>query len=532
MHLQEKGDNMSRIRVGVISPNDERPWVREASDKTILGYQQMLVDALEAEGVEVIEGKEGLAEADQVVWDTRIVKKQICRIVDADVDALIISMGDWTWPCDSRDAVQLLGEYMRGLEHDIARVLFFCYKAPEAPGLVSGMAAGGALRRIGIPYKLVFGKIDKDPEVTREIMEILEMFHRRKEVAQVAQDAVNKLKGEKYLSLGGSCMKMATGTADFDQWSKVFGITYDCLDQSELTRRAQPMADWEGKPGHSKLIKINDPRVEEALEYQKAHATFDLSRASLSSYDKFIYQLTYYYAAIDLVEEQECQFMGIKCQDELSGHECTQCVAAAFLNNNTGPEGKAKYTTPVACENDMDSSLTQLILKHLNNEQPAGFGDFRDIEDNILAVVNCGQHPPYFFGTPDETDEEKLSRIEYMGQEHYYRAGGATVKGRTPGGQVMTFARLHRENLRYGLVGMVVTTIQPNVEDHKKYSESWPIIYGKTPISDREVIDLWPCNHLGFTYGDLSAELIEFAERVGIGYTVVDAKGNVYKKLT
>ncbi|GAI80985.1 unnamed protein product, partial [marine sediment metagenome] len=27
------------------------------------------------------------------------------------------------------------------------------------------------------------------------------------------------------------------------------------------------------------------------------------------------------------------------------------------------------------------------------------FGDFRDVEDGILSIVNCGQHPPYFFGT-------------------------------------------------------------------------------------------------------------------------------------
>lgn len=523
---------MTKIKVGVISPNDERPWVREESDSTILKYQKMLVDALWEQDVEVIEGKENLPDDEQIIWDTRIVKKQIRHIVDADVDALIICMGDWTWPCDSRDAVQILREYMSGLEHNIARVLFFCYKAPEAPGLVSGMAAGGALRRIGIPYKLVFGKIDQDPKVIVEIMDILRMYHRRKEVSEVAQDAVNKLKGEKYLSFGGSCMKMATGTADFDQWSKIFGITYDCLDQSELTRRARKMIEWDGEPGQSKVIKILDQRVENALEYQKQHASFDFTRKSLETYDKFIYQLAYYYSAIDLVKEQECQFMGIKCQDELSGHECTQCVAAAFLNNNIGPDGCKKVTTPVACENDMDSSLTQLILKHLNHELPAGFGDFRDIENQILAVVNCGQHPPYFFGKMEETDEEKLNHIEYMGQEHYYRAGGAAVKGRTSGGQVMTFARLHRENLRYGLVGMVVETVQPDVEDHKKYSESWPIIYGKTPISDREVIDLWPCNHLGFTYGDLAAELIEFAERENIGYTIVDKKGNIYKKLT
>ena len=523
---------MDKIKVGVITPNDERPWVREVSDGTILGYQDMLVDALKKEGVEVILGGEGLSQEDQVIWDTQIVKKQIRHIAEADPDALIISMGDWSWPLDSRDAVALLAEALRGLEHKIARTLFFCYKAPEAPGLVTGMAVGGAMRRIGMPYKLVFGKIDQDPQVIREIMDILEMYHRRKEAAKVAQDAVDAMKGEKYVALGGMCMKMSTGTADIDQWARVFGLTYDALDQSELTRKAKDMVIWAGEPGRSEPVEIPDERVRKALEYQTAHASFDYSRDSLRNNEKFIQQLAYYYAAVDIAEESQCQFMGIKCQDELSGHVCTQCVAAAFLNNNVGPAGEPKETIPISCENDMDSSLTQLILKHLNGGKPAGFGDFRDIEDNILAVVNCGQHPPYFFGTPEDSDEARLSAIEYIGQEHYYRAGGAAVRGRTPGGQVMTFARVHRENLRYGIVAMVVDTVQPDPKDHEKYSISWPIIYGKTKIPDREVIDLWPCNHLGFSYGDLSAEIIEFAERVGIGYTVYDAKGNKYSKLT
>lgn len=523
---------MSKIKVGIISPIDERSWVRDPSLDTILNFQQMLIDALEAQDVEVVLGGKDMPKQDQLVWNTELVHKHIKNIVKEQPDALILNMGDWSWPMDSSDAVRAFANQLQGVDHGIARVLFFCYKAPEAPGLVGGMAAGGALRRIGIPYKLVSGKIDKDPKVIEDIMSILRMYKRRAEVAPMVAKEVEAMKSEKYTALGGMCMKMATATADVDQWAKIFGITYSALDQSELTWRAQEKVTWEGAPGNSKVVSINDERIQKALDYQKAHATFDFKRDSLAGYEKFVYQLAYYYAALEVVAEEGCQVMGIKCQPELSCQQCTQCVTAAFLNNDVGPEGEPKETTPVACENDMDSALTQLILKHLNGGKPAGFGDFRDIENNELAVVNCGQHPPYFFGPADEDSVAKLDKVEYLGQEHYYHAGGAAVRGRTPGGQVMTFARLHRENLRYGIVAMTVTTVQPEVSFHKKYSESWPIILGKTKISDQEVIDLWPCNHLGFAYGDLSAEIIEFAERVGIGYTVYDADGNVYKKFS
>jgi len=220
--------------------------------------------------------------------------------------------------------------------------------------------------------------------------------------------------------------------------------------------------------------------------------------------------------------------MGIKCQDELSGLECTQCITAAFLNNDIGPEGKLKKPIPVACENDMDSSLTQLWLNLLNGGKPAGFGDFRDIEGRVLAIVNCGQHPPYFFGGPEEDSGEKLDRVEYMGQEIWYHAGGAAVRGRTPGGHIMTVARLYRENLRYAIAAMAVETMEPDISIHEKYSISWPVILAKTPIDDEAVINLWPCNHLGFSYGDLTPQIVEMAERLGIGYTVYDLKGNAF----
>ncbi len=44
----------------------------------------------------------------------------------------------------------------------------------------------------------------------------------------------------------------ATQTADVDQWQKLFGISYEALDQSELLRRALAMVEWSGKPGEGK----------------------------------------------------------------------------------------------------------------------------------------------------------------------------------------------------------------------------------------------------------------------------------------
>lgn len=524
----------SKIRVGIFTPNEERPWVREANQEIVLGFEQMLINQLSNAGVEVYRGGEGLPREEQTAWNTQLVRKHIKNLAKHKLDMIILNQGDWTWPYDSRDAVQMFANELEGINKGMARVLIYCYKAPEAPGLVAGMAIGGALRRVGIPYKLVFGKIDQEPAVIQEIISILKFYKKRSDSSQDVVDAIESLKGKKYLAVGGMALKMCTGTADVDQWAKLFGLTYDALDQSELTRRASSMVEWEGKPGKSKIIKIHDPRVAKALNYtfEEGHGYFDFTREKLSSIEIYVYQLAYYYAAMDVLNQHNGDFMGIKCQDELSGLECTQCIAAGYLNNDVGPDGEIKETVPVACENDMDSSLTQMILKLLNGGKPAGFGDFRDIEEGVLAIVNCGQHPPYFFGAPCEDSVKKLDKVEYYGQEIFYHAGGATIRGRTPGGEEMTVVRLHRENLRYSIVAMAVKTKAVPKNVHERYSISWPVIWAKTPISDRDVIDLWPCNHLGFTYGDYTAEIVELAERLGIGYTVYDRDGNVYKNFS
>jgi L-fucose isomerase-like protein len=119
-----------------------------------------------------------------------------------------------------------------------------------------------------------------------------------------------------------------------------------------------------------------------------------------------------------------------------------------------------------------------------------------------------------------------------MGQEVFYAAGGSSVRGRTPGGHLMTVARLGRENLRYRLVAAVIETLGVDPSEHERYNSSWPIIKGRIPMPDEELIRVWPCNHLGFCYGDVTPELAELAHRLDIGYTIYDGEGRRYQKPT
>jgi len=516
------------LTVGVLSPNDPRPWVRQDNLNLMLSHEASLIKALKSQGVKVIRGGDGFSKEDQIAWNTNLVHRQISNIAKASPDALIINQGSWTFPYDSVDAVR----FFQQETEDIARVVMFSYKDTEFPGLVAGMAAGGGLKRLGIPFASCYGIIDKDKKVLSELMAILEFYQQRAMAAPIVKKVISDLGKQKYLSLGGMALKMMTTTADVDQWAKVFGVTFETLDQSELIVRAEDMVKWSGKPGESDF-QITDKRLRASLDYiyKKEHGKFDFTRPKLQNINKWVYQTALYWAAVDLVKEYGITFAGIKCQDELSARHCTACMATAFLGNDIGPDGRKKTIIPTACENDMDSALTQLIL-HLISNKPAGFGDFRDVEKQVLAIVNCGQHPPYFFGGPKEDSTHKLDKVEYMGQEVFYAAGGSGVRGRTPGGHTITIARLGRENLRYQMVAFPMETLEVNPKEHQKYNPSWPIIKGKVPMTDAELIKVWPCNHLGFGYGDYTAHLAELAHRLDIGFRVYDKSGREYFKST
>jgi L-fucose isomerase-like protein len=520
-------------RIGVFSPNDFREWVRDDNIDLMIRHEGLLIDYLRGEGYEVIRGGKGFEKMDSIAWNTALVREHVENIVDAGADVLVLNQGSWTFPYDSRDAVQHFTHLKRGENpFFVPRVLIFSYQDTQVPGMVAGMAVAGALRRIGIPYHLVYGRIDEDPEVQERVRELLYFYDRRREASSRADEVMDRLHRQKYVAFGGMSLKMCTTTADVDDWARLFGISYEALDQSELKKRALQYVDWSGKAGESDPVAIKDERVKVGVENLERNCRLDFSREKFTDVNKLIYQLSYYYAARDLLEEYNGTFAGIKYQDELSAGECTMCLATSFLSNDFGPDGREKEVIPCACENDMDSSLTQLILSLLSGGKSSGFGDFRDVEGDILAIVNCGQHPPCFFGREGDAVEDKLSNTEFIGQEVFYHAGGAAVRGRTGGGQVMTITRMARENLRYYVVGTVLNTIDVSPEEHSKYNVSWPIIRGKVPMSGKELIELWPCNHLGFVYGDYTPHLVELAAKLGIGYRICDRNGILHEKVS
>ncbi len=243
------------MKVGLFSPNDARPWVREDNIDAMISQEKLVIEALKKAKVVVIRGGENHSKMDQIAWNTRLVQEHIKHIAEARPETLIINQGGWTFPWDSVDAVKRYAAETG----DVPRVIMFSHKDPTVPGLVAGMAAGGGLNRIGIPFSHVFGDIKNDPNVIKQLLTILKFNERRATESEKAKRVITDLKYQKYLAMGGMSLKMPTTTADVDQWQKIFGLSYEALDQSEVLRRALLMVEWSGKPGEGRYKILDCP---------------------------------------------------------------------------------------------------------------------------------------------------------------------------------------------------------------------------------------------------------------------------------
>ena len=283
-----------RIRVGVFSPNDNRAWVRSDNLDLMLRHESLLIDTLTKNDVEVVRGGDGLPREDQIAWNRDLVIRQARRIAEAKPDALILNQGSWTFPRDSVDAVDIyestLQPILEGAKSAASRLLLFGYKDTQVPGLVALMAIAGALRTMGRSFQVAYGRIDEDPATRQDVMSKLRFFKRRAVATNSAATVIGRLPEQKYLQFGGESLRMPTATADPNLWQKLFKVSYDHRDQSEIVNRALAMVKWSGRPGESDY-EIVDTRVANAVNYRQKIGNFDFSRASLPSINKFVLQV-------------------------------------------------------------------------------------------------------------------------------------------------------------------------------------------------------------------------------------------------
>jgi L-fucose isomerase-like protein len=415
------------------------------------------------------------------------------------------------------------------------RILVVSIQDTTVPGMVSGMALGGALAQNGFSFTHVYGDF-KSKETLSAINKTLVLCSQRQAEEFQIKNIIKELQNLHVIEFGSLSLQMPTTRINQEELAARWGITSENLDQQVFLDSAFEMFEWTGVPGKSKIKKIKNTFVKKCVEtiYDKSPDKFNVIKGRKTSRDKYALQIAIYLAVKEICESKGASGVTIKCQDECSGKYATCCMATSFMGNETDMLGFSKAIIPASCETDMPTLYSQYLLYKISGK-PSGFGDFRYVKTDksgktLLAIVNCGQHPLYYAGKEKDTIKTKLALVEYPGQEHFYAAGGSSVRMRTSGKQIITVARLGVEKGRLYLAATVMNTIDVPISRHSKYNQSWPIIEGYVPVTDKVLGREWPSNHLGFVYGNYIPSLIELAERMGIGYKIWDNEGTLHYK--
>ncbi|GAH38272.1 unnamed protein product [marine sediment metagenome] len=164
--------------------------------------------------------------------------------------------------------------------------------------------------------------------------------------------------------------------------------------------------------------------------------------------------------------------------------------------------------------------MTQQIM-YLLTGKPTMFADFRhlDPEKEILYLVNCGAHTPWFATRTDDV-ESNLAKISLDKQAFFYAACGATVNFDAAPGPV-TGARLGRNNGRYWM-NIVPGEFVERPPHAVTTTSGWPHAFMRFRVPMEQLFREHPCNHIQIVAEDCVAGLVEICEKLGIGYKVQD----------
>jgi L-fucose isomerase len=236
--------------------------------------------------------------------------------------------------------------------------------------------------------------------------------------------------------------------------------------------------------------------------------------------DKLKQQISFYLATKRIVAREGFDFIGIKCQPELSENYCTQCLTAAFMNDPYDADGK-KEPIVTACEIDMDGALTMQILKLVSNK-PVLFFDFRhyDRKDGYYIFCNCGAQATWY-ARRSASARRNLQEVTLMAQAFYYKAGGAAVRYICRAGEV-TIARLFQVGSKYKMAIMPGEFIEQPVEKLELTTPQWPHAFVKLKVPPEKLIYEYNSNHAHAVEGNYTEELIKVCKWLDIEPIVYD----------
>lgn len=465
--------------IGIIGVSDGDSAVHETLKDVVQAQVDTIVGALRKDGrVEVIE-------ADCLVNSVESAKEQAELLRMKGVDGTLISHGVFAFPNFSA----IIAKNGKG------PFLLCANLNPDWPGMVSMLAAGGALDHLGIDHFRAAGDFTK-PEKLEEIV----TFARCAAVA-------SGLNGQKYGLIGGRSLGMYSATVSMQDWQDQFGVDVDHMDQSEIVRLAE---------------EVPEEQVEKAFRWLTENVGGIHYDGDRLTPEKLKLQIRHYEALKRIAKENSYDFMGVKCHYEMSRNYCTECIAAAFMNDPYDWDGP-KEPVVYACEADSDAALTMQILKMLTHD-PVLFMDVRhyDAEYDVMVFCNCGSESTWYAGRSDDP-KENLKGVNLYPCLEIYAGGGCHVNCMTHPGQA-TIARLNRSKGKYRMTIIPVEFVTLPREKMAETTMEWPHVFAKLPFDYSIFLEKFSANHCHAVYGDHVEELKMISRMLGIEVEILGEK--------
>lgn len=449
---------MRKPRLGIIGFSDGEPEVHEQLKDVVQKQLDAIVSALQDDGrVEVVV-------AEELVNSVQTAKQYAEALRNQNVDATLFSYGVFSFPNFSAIAAK----------NGKGPFLLAANLNPDWPGMVSMLAAGGALDHLGIDHFRVSGDVRQ-----AEVLEKIVTFAR---CAMV----VNRLNGQKYGLIGGRSLGMYSSTISMQDWQDRFGVDVEHIDQSEILRYAE---------------EVDEEQVEKAFQWLTENVGRIVYNETSFTPEKLKTQIRHYEATKRIVEENQLDFIGVKCHYEMSRHHCTECLSAAFMNDPYDWDGP-KQPCICACEADSDAALTMQIL-HLLTDDPVIFMDVRhyDAENGVMEFCNCGSQSTYYAQASNDY-KENLAEVTLFPALDIYAGGGCHVNLQTKPGHA-TIARLCRKaGGKYTMTIIPCDFVALPKEREKLTTEEWPHVFAKLPFDHNIFLERFGANHCHAVYGD------------------------------
>ena len=397
------------------------------------------------------------------------------KVKTFDAQSLVIHIPIWATPVS---AVKLQN-YLS------LPILLLGNSRPETSSIVGILGAGGALDQIACSHARIFDHTSEESQ--RSIIAFIR--------AAAAKEA---LRGQTLGLFGGRSLGIFTAEADPAQWERLFGVEVLYIDQNEIIETANAL-EPETVKRHMEWLKKSVCEIE-------YNATFTPGA--------FERQVRSYIATRRLVSDYKLDFIGVKCQPELSDGYVTQCVSHMLMNGVLDADGKKNATVHV-CESDADGALTMQILNLLSEGQPTALLDLRwfNREKGTWTLANCGALPASFFSL--EGDKSGLSKVRITG--HAFGKGGGGALPAVVAPQTVTLARLCRKAGRYRMYILSGNAEEYGNEELSRTTGVFPQAIVKIR-NGNEFVDEYGSNHIHMVSGDYTRELVNFCRLTGIEF--------------